>query len=42
MKREWQLVGDDENTSFEEICDGVICEAAESLEDEACVALKWH
>jgi len=27
------------NIFFEEICDGVLCEAAESFEDEACGTL---
>jgi len=27
------------NTFFEEICDGVLCEATESFEEEACFTL---
>ena len=30
------FVRDGKNIFFEEICDGVLCEAAESFEDEAC------
>jgi len=30
------FVRDGEKHFFEEICDGVLCKAAESFEDEAC------
>ena len=33
------FVRDGEKHFFEEICDGVLCKAAESFEDEACSTL---